>query len=134
MYAGVWDPSRWWRHSLDEQTRSQSSMDDGSGSGSDTPEPSLPELRPQVRLQVSDPSPSSNLDDQTLLPLSLEISDHEVPAVARVDTSVLSKVAMTFSRICKQNPNTLTISEESQPAQPASCSGCLITWPCNRKE
>ena len=40
--AGIWDPSRWWRHSLDEQSRSQSSMDDGSGSGSDTPEAGYP--------------------------------------------------------------------------------------------
>ena len=38
----MWDPSRWWRHSLDEQSRSQSSIDDASGSGSDSPEPSFP--------------------------------------------------------------------------------------------
>jgi hypothetical protein len=50
--VGVWDPSRWWRHSLDEQTRSQSSMDDGSGSGSDTPEPSYPSSIPSAS-QVS---------------------------------------------------------------------------------
>ena len=39
LSTGAWDASRWWRHSLDEQSRSQSSMDDSGGSGSDSPEP-----------------------------------------------------------------------------------------------